>query len=67
MSKTSLPLAGLQLVYQLEANAVLPELSCFCSRAPFESEVLGFAYQVGYWVCVDVCGGRAGLQVQMHV
>lgn len=38
---------GVQLAYQLEANGVVPELACSYSRAPFESEVLGLAYQVG--------------------
>lgn len=31
---------------QLEANGVVPELCCFYSRASFETEVLGFPYQV---------------------
>ncbi|KAL4434269.1 hypothetical protein ABPG75_000710 [Micractinium tetrahymenae] len=38
-------LADYQLAYQVEANGVVPELSCFYSRAPCDSEVLGFAYQ----------------------
>lgn len=38
-------LADYQLAYQLEANGVVPELACSYSRAPFESEVLGLAYQ----------------------
>jgi hypothetical protein len=39
-------LADYRLAYQLEVNGVVPELSCFYSRAPFEVEVLGFSYLV---------------------
>lgn len=39
-------LADYRVAYELEASGAVPELSCFFSRASFETEVLGFAYQV---------------------
>ena len=53
-------LADYRLAYQLEANGVVPELSCFYSRAPFEVEVLGFSYLVS---CVAVGHLLAGALV----
>ncbi|EFN51646.1 hypothetical protein CHLNCDRAFT_54899 [Chlorella variabilis] len=38
-------LADYRVAYELEASGAVPELSCFFSRASFETEVLGFAYQ----------------------
>lgn len=41
-------LADYHIAFQLEANGVVPELSCFYSRAPFDVEVLGYPFQASW-------------------
>ena len=67
---TCADLADFRLAYQLEANGVVPELSCFYSRAPYEVEVLGFSYLVSLagrgslLVCTGCCWTGCGRRGQ---